>query len=182
MDIAFDLAHERTRAALDANYLAYSAAMMGSSEHGEYGERKDVALVCCGAPLAQYNIAHLKAPFANPTAALEYAEDFFGRKQFPFSVEIRQQESPEYVAAREHLVSSGYSLVGSPIPGMALAPMLESPPRPKGLIVERVHDADSEPVKESTDADGVDRWKDGLTVAGPSFRLAMSEPTHRSED
>ena len=143
MDPAYDLARERTRTALDANYLAYFGAMMGNSAFGEYAERRDVALVCCGAPLAQYNIAHLKAPFANPSAALEYAEDFFGRRQFPFSVEIRHQESPEYFAAREHLVSSGYQLVGSPVPGMALAPMLEPPPRPKGLTIEPVRDSDS---------------------------------------
>ena len=143
MDIAFDLAHERTRAALDANYLAYSGAMMGSSKHGEYCERQDVALICCGAALAQFNVAHLKPPFSNPGAALEYAEDFFGRKRFPFSVEMRHQESPEYFAARERLVSSGYDLVGVPVPGMALAPILESRPLPKGLTVERVGDADS---------------------------------------
>lgn len=82
MDLDLARSPERTRAALDGNDLAYWTAMMGSSAAGENAERRDVALVCCGAPMALFRIAHLKPPITDPTASLAHAEAYFGRMGF----------------------------------------------------------------------------------------------------
>jgi GNAT superfamily N-acetyltransferase len=143
MPIDFALAPERARLTLDCNYLAYWCAMMGSSAGGEYGERRDVALVCCGAPLVLFNIAHLKPPISNAAAALAHAEAYFGQRNFPFSVEIRRRDAPDYFAAREVLAASGYEPIGAPVPGMALSPIADSPSRPAGFSIRPVRDAES---------------------------------------
>ena len=57
---------EATLAALDRNYLEASRVFMACSDRGEYVERHDVAIVCCGVPTEELNFGFLKPPYAKP--------------------------------------------------------------------------------------------------------------------
>jgi len=138
MTEAIDLTGERSLAALDANYLAAFGSMMGSSARGAYGEWREVALVSCGAPIAQFNTAHLRPPYADVDSALAHADAFFLRAGFPYHVELRRSDTEACAAARERLLAAGFAPSGAPAPGMALAPLAAPPPLPPGLTIERV--------------------------------------------
>ncbi len=138
-----DLSDERTLRAFDANYLASFGAMMGSSALGEFRDRRDVSLLCCGAPIAEFNWAHLKQPLGDATAALDHAQRYFEARELPYRVELRHHRSPEYEGARKTVLEVGFELVDA-LPGMALAPLPEAPPlAPSGLRIEAVTEESS---------------------------------------
>lgn len=138
MESFLDLSDERTLAALDANYLACSGGLMGSSAFGAYAEQQNLALVSCGAPMARHNTAHLRPPLVATAAAIERAEQFFAQPRLPYSVEFRDRPGPEQTEAESLLRSAGFVRTEAPVPGMALAPIRFAPPPPDPLRIERV--------------------------------------------
>ena len=52
-----------TLAALDANYLDANRAFVCGADTGEYVERRDIAIVCCGLPAQALNFGFLKPPY-----------------------------------------------------------------------------------------------------------------------
>ncbi len=142
-----DSTDERTLAALDTNYLACYGALMGSSARGESAERKDVVLVACGAPLARFNIAHARRPFAAPASLIESAARFFDERALPFTVEFRDgrgrgdgRDGRDDAQKRleDALHAAGYQRVEAAVPGLALAPIPAIPAAPPELVIERV--------------------------------------------
>lgn len=130
--------------ALDANYLSFNDALMGSSAQGESAERSGVVLVSCGAPLARFNIAHVRRPFGDPAAPIEAAARFFDERALPFSFEFRagadRRDGRDEAQKRleNALDSAGYHCVEPAIPGLALAPIPAIPPPPPELVIQRV--------------------------------------------
>lgn len=135
-----DLSQESTLAALDANYLASSCALMGSSARGAYAEQADLALVSCGAPIARFNVAHLKRALTDPGSALARAEEYFARLRFPYCVEYRDRPGDGQSRIEECLFEAGFVRNAAALPGMALAPIRPAPARPPALSIERVDD------------------------------------------
>ncbi len=143
MSYLLDLEDERTLCALDANYLESFGAIMGSSALGEFCDRRDVSLLCCGAPMAEFNWAHVKRPLGDVAAALDHAERYFEARKLPYRIELRAHPSPETERARQLIREAGFEPVDAPVPGMALAPGPEAPPAPEELRIEAVSDEDS---------------------------------------
>jgi GNAT superfamily N-acetyltransferase len=139
----FDLKDERTLRALDANYLDSFGAIMGCSARGEFCDRRDVALLCCGAPMVEFNWAHVRRPLGNVAAALEHAERYFAPRRLPYRIELRGHASPDTERARELIRGAGFEPASAPVPGMALAPIASAHPAPKELRIEAVSDEES---------------------------------------
>jgi GNAT superfamily N-acetyltransferase len=138
MGAELDLMDERTLAALDANYIACNGVMMSHSPTGEFSERRESALLCCGAPIAEFNRVRLKAGARDPEAGLDRARRYFGERQFPYCVELMRSSMPDYQAARDIVTAAGFEATVPPTPGMALAPIPDRPAQPAELTIERV--------------------------------------------
>jgi len=124
-------------AAADAN-LAATWAMVGRSCGGDVTEHGPLTLVATGLPIAFFNGAYLKAAADDPDPLVDEAVRFFGSRNLPFLLWVRDGVCPEMLAAGR---AAGLRDVGGP-PAMGMAPILQAPPPPPELDIELVTTAD----------------------------------------
>jgi GNAT superfamily N-acetyltransferase len=124
--------NRNTLSALDCNFLEASRIFVASSERGEYRERRDVAVCCCGLPAESLNWGFLKPPYADAGATAEAVRSYFAERKLPFNVTFRD-EDPRPVL--ERLESSGWRRKSEPTPGMALSIPRAIPAAPEGLSI-----------------------------------------------
>jgi hypothetical protein len=126
-------------AALDANYLDASRIFMAIADSGEYVERQDVAISCCGLPAQALNFGFLKPPWPDPVATAEAVRDWFASRRLPFQLTFRDPDARRPARALE---PAGWHASGDPMPGMTLALPAAAPPPPAGLAIRRVETPD----------------------------------------
>jgi GNAT superfamily N-acetyltransferase len=124
-----------TLAALDWNYLDASRVFVVSSSRGEYVERRDVAIVCCGLPVESLNWGFLKPPHDDLGATAAAVRAWFAERKLPFQLTLRDADAQRIV---RELEADGWRPKDDPTPGMALATTAAVPPAPAGLRVDRV--------------------------------------------
>jgi len=124
---------------LDWNYLQAQRIFMASSERGEYLERRDAAIVCCGLPTESLNFGFLKPPYADVVATAETVRDYFVARELPFKVQLRGAEARARARALE---ARGWHAQPDPTPGMTLALDATPPPVPIGLVIQEVRGTD----------------------------------------
>ena len=125
---------EATLAALDHDYLQANRAFVCVAERGEYKERHDVAIVCCGLRAQNLNWGFLKPPYPDVAASAERVRAYFGERKLPFQLTFRD---PARAPVRA-LVERGWRERGDPVPGMALALPAKVPAPPAGLAIHEV--------------------------------------------
>ena len=76
-------------AALDDNYLDASRIFVIASARGEYRERRDVAIVCCGLPAESLNWGFLKPPYSDLAATASAVQAYFSERKLPFNLTFR---------------------------------------------------------------------------------------------
>jgi GNAT superfamily N-acetyltransferase len=121
-------------AALDANYLDASRLFVCGARGGEYRERHDAAIVCCGLPERSLNWAFLKPPYGDLAATAAAARAYFDGRKLPFQVTFRDLGLAPAHALEPH----GWLRRPDPTPGMALPLPAAIPPVPEGLTIEAV--------------------------------------------
>jgi ribosomal protein S18 acetylase RimI-like enzyme len=121
----------------DWNYWQATAAFSATSALGEVDQKREVLLVDVGAPVPQFNIAFVPHPERDLEAAAIVAREFFGAKQHPYRVVIRDDQID---ACDDALRKAGLARVDD-IPGMTLARIPDTPPRCDGVSFRRVDDA-----------------------------------------
>jgi GNAT superfamily N-acetyltransferase len=121
-----------TLAALDANYLDASRLFVVGAPGGEYQERHDAAVVCCGLPVRSLNWAFLKPPYADLAATAAAARAYFAARKLPYQLSYRDPEGAPAKAL------AGTAPGPEPTPGLVLPLPAEIPPVPEGLKVEPV--------------------------------------------
>jgi GNAT superfamily N-acetyltransferase len=125
---------------LDLNYRVASAQTFACSDVGEALETREVHIVTCGYPVAEFNWAFLKLPSARFERGIERAEHYFDGRELPFRFIVRSDLADGTVASS--LEARGYAPVAKKTPGMALAPLRTGPGVPTGLEIRRVADDD----------------------------------------
>ena len=70
--------------ALDRSYLDANRLFMAASTRGEYLERRQLAIACCGLPVQSNNWGFLKAPYEDVAAAAEAVRAYFTRCALPY--------------------------------------------------------------------------------------------------
>jgi hypothetical protein len=125
---------EKTLGAIDANYLDASRAFVTGAEGGEYFERRNLALVCCGLPAQSLNFGFLRPPYGDPAASAAAARAYFEARKLPHQLSYRD---PSGAPARA-LAGAGWQRRPDPTPGMALALPAAVPELPAGLAIEEV--------------------------------------------
>jgi ribosomal protein S18 acetylase RimI-like enzyme len=122
-------------AALDANYLDANRLFVSGAKGGEYLERHDVAIVCCGLPERSLNWAFLKPAAGDLAATAAASRAYFEGRKLPFQLTFRDPE----LAPAHALAPHGWKRREDPVPGMALPlPAAAIPPVPEGLTIEEV--------------------------------------------
>jgi GNAT superfamily N-acetyltransferase len=125
---------ELTLAALDRNYLDANRLFMACSDTGEYVERHDAAIVCCGLPAEDLNWGFLKAPRATPEETANAVTDYFRGRRLRFQVTGRTGAEDGWKGALE---AAGWQ-AAKRVPGMARATPDAIPRPPAGLEIEEV--------------------------------------------
>jgi GNAT superfamily N-acetyltransferase len=121
--------------ALDCSYLDAQRVFMGVSATGEYVERKDVAIVCCGLPARELNFGFLKPPSPDPKATASAVGSYFRARKLPYRLLFRRaHQGPEL----RELESIGWRNRDDPTPGMTRALPASTPTAPAGLMVQEV--------------------------------------------
>jgi GNAT superfamily N-acetyltransferase len=126
---------DETLAALDANFLDANRLFVSFAPGGEYVERHDVAIVCCGLPERSLNWGFL-APAAGDLAATAAAvRAYFESRKLPFQLTYRDPAR----APAQALEPLGWKRRPDPTPGLALPlPAPSIPPVPEGLVIAEV--------------------------------------------
>ena len=122
---------------VDWNYLDANRAFVACAPRGEYVERRDVAIVCCGLPADQLNWGLLKPPCGDVAAAAEAVRAYFGERSLPFQVSARETGGERPLQALE---AAGWRRRPDATPGMTLAisASLAIPKPPAPLVIEQV--------------------------------------------
>jgi hypothetical protein len=123
--------------ALDANFLDASRIFMSVADSGEYVERRDVAISCCGLPAQALNFGFLKPPWSDLAATADWVRSWFAERKLPFRLTFRDPDTHRPARA---LAPAGWRASGDRTPGMTLAVPGAVPPPPAGLAI-RVVDA-----------------------------------------
>ena len=121
--------------ALDANYLDASRIFVSGSDTGEYRERRDVVIVCCGLPVETLNFGFLKPPHGDLAATAAAVTSYFAERKLPFQLTFREQ-GPE--PSIRQLESNGWRRKPEPIPGMTLAMPASAKAPPSPLAIQQV--------------------------------------------
>jgi hypothetical protein len=121
--------------ALDANYLDASRIFMAIADSGEYVERQDVAISCCGLPVQLLNFGFLKPPWPDAIATAEAVRSWFASRMLPFQLTFRDPDARRPARALE---PAGWRASGDPTPGMAIDLPAAVPPPPAGLVIREV--------------------------------------------
>jgi GNAT superfamily N-acetyltransferase len=130
---------EATLSALDRNYLDASRLFMACSDTGEYVERHDLAIVCCGVPADDLNMGFLKPPYLGVEAAAKRVADYFGARRLRFRLGHRVRGDDAWSDA---LPAAGWKRREDRIPGMAREIADAFPAPPDGLAIDEVRSAD----------------------------------------
>ena len=109
--------------ALDANYLDASRIFVSGADTGEYCERADVAIVCCGLPSDQLNFGFLRGPYRNVAASAAAVRSYFSDRKLSFQLTVRVGDGD---ASIRELEDQGWRRRADATPGMTLA-MPDSP-------------------------------------------------------
>jgi hypothetical protein len=123
-----------TLTALDCNFLDANRIFMGVSKTGEYLERRDVAIACCGLPVQTLNWGFLKPPYEDLAASAGAVRSYFSERKLPYQLTFRDVER----APARALEGAGWRRRADPAPGMALPMPASTPPAPPGLAIEEV--------------------------------------------
>ena len=123
-----------TLAALDANYLDASRVFVSGSDPGEYVERRDVAIVCCGLLARSLNFGFLRPPYGDLAASAAAVRAYFEERKLPYQLSFRDAA----LAPARALEASGWSRGPDATPGMTLALPASVPGLPAGLTIEEV--------------------------------------------
>ena len=121
-------------AALDANYLDANRVFVASSDTGEYLERRDVAIACCGLPVQTLNWGFLKPPHDDLGATAAAVQSYFTARKLPFQLTFRDAEG----APARGLEAAGWRRRVDPTPGMVLPLPASVPEPPAGLTIAEV--------------------------------------------
>jgi len=119
---------------VDCNYLDANRMFMGSSDTGEYLERRDVAIASCGLPVQDLNWGFLKPPYQDVEATAAAVRSYFADRRLPFQLTFRQLERQRI----QKLEATGWQLKSDPTPGLILALPASIPARPSGLEIVEV--------------------------------------------
>lgn len=123
---------------VDWNYLDASRVFVASSERGEYVERADVAIVCCGAPAEPLNWGFVKPPYGDLAATAAAVRAYFAERALPFQLSIRELDGDRPL---RELEESGWRRKREPTPGLTLAisaSVPTVPAAPARLVIDRV--------------------------------------------
>lgn len=130
---------QKTLRGLDCNYLDANRIFVGSSDTGEYIERKDVAIASCGLPVEQLNWGFLKPPYGDVVATAAAVRSYFAARKLPFRLTYRvtlgDVDRPRGLVELE---SSGWRRKDDPTPGMTLAMPASHPAPPTRLTIVEV--------------------------------------------
>jgi hypothetical protein len=122
--------------ALDANYLDASRIFVSDADAGEYRERKDVAIVCCGLPVETFNFGFLRPPHGDLAATAAAVTAYFAERKLPFQLTYREQGPDPSI---RQLESDGWRRKPDPMPGMTLAmPASAATAPPSPLVIQQV--------------------------------------------
>ena len=121
-------------AALDANFLDASRVFVTGSDTGEYVERRDVAIVCCGLPAQSLNFGFLRPPYGDLAATADAVHAYFGARKLPHQLSFRDEAR----APVRQLETCGWRRREDPSPGMTLPLPASVPKPPAGLEIELV--------------------------------------------
>jgi len=121
--------------ALDENYVDANRIFVASSTRGEYRERRDVAIVCCGLPAETLNWGFLKPPYADPPATAAAVLAYFAERKLPFNLTLRERDPRPLL---DSLTAAGWRRKQDPTPGMTLALPAQAPAPPASLTIESV--------------------------------------------
>jgi GNAT superfamily N-acetyltransferase len=123
-----------TLLSLDCNFLDANRTFMSVSKTGEYVERRDVAIACCGLPERSLNWGFLKPPYDDLAATAGTVRAYFTDRRLPFQLTFRDVER----APARALEAAGWRRRADPTPGMALPMPASIPAAPSGLAIEEV--------------------------------------------
>lgn len=161
-------------AALDANYLDASRLFVTGADGGEYLERRDVAIVCCGLPVQNLNWGFLRLPCQDVPAASEAVRAYFAARKLPFQLTVRSG-ADEPVKALEAL---GWERRAEPLPAMSLTLPADVAVAPEGLAIEEVRTAEGLAAFRETafrgfgyPVDVAPRFMNARLLAAPNTRL-----------
>ncbi len=127
----------RTFDPIDWNYWQATAGFSARSSRGAVIQTRGLVLADVGAPVAQFNCAFVAEPEQDLDAGLDAAEEFFGARQHPYRVVLREDQLP---ACEAKLRERGFASVDE-IPGMTLAKIPDEIPRRRDVDLRRVDDA-----------------------------------------
>jgi len=119
---------------VDCNYLDANRIFVGSSDTGEYLERRDVAIASCGLPVQDLNWGFLKPPYQDVEATAAAVRSYFADRKLPFQLTFRQLERQRI----QKLEAIGWRPKNDPTPGMTFALPASIPAQPSGLRVIEV--------------------------------------------
>src|SRR5262245_46043602 len=126
-------------AEVDWNYLDANRAFVACAVRGEYLERRDVAIVCCGLPAQELNWGLVKPPCADLAAVAESVRAYFAARALPFQLSVRELDGGRPLRPLE---DRGWRRRPDPTPGMTLAVPRSIPKPPAPLVIERVQSAE----------------------------------------
>ena len=121
--------------ALDDNFLEANRLFVADAKRGEYCERHDVAIACCGLPAETLNWGFLKPPYADLAATAASVQAYFAQRKLGFNLTFRDPD-PQRVLAP--LTALGWRRREDATPGMTLALPAKIPAPAALLEIERV--------------------------------------------
>jgi hypothetical protein len=121
--------------ALDDNFLEANRLFVADAKRGEYLERRDVAIACCGLPAETLNWGFLKPPYPDLAATAAAVRAYFDERKLVFNLTFRDPEPQKVLAPLEAL---GWRRREDPTPGMTLALPAAVPAVAAPLSIERV--------------------------------------------
>jgi GNAT superfamily N-acetyltransferase len=124
--------------ALDDNFLDANRLFVVDAKRGEYCERRDVAIACCGLPAETLNWGFLKPPYPDLAATAASVQAYFTERKLLFSLMFRDAEPQRILAP---LSALGWRRREDPTPGMTLALPAAIPAVAAPLSIERVRTA-----------------------------------------
>jgi len=120
--------------AFDYNYLDANRIFMAVSDRGEYLERRDVAIVCCGMPVAMLNWGFLKPPYDDLGGTAASVRSYFADRKLDFRLTFRGDQRDSVRA----LEAGGWHRKSEPTPAMTLAMPTTLPTPPSALEIQEV--------------------------------------------
>jgi GNAT superfamily N-acetyltransferase len=124
---------------VDWNFLDSNRVFVACADRGEYVERREVAIVCCGLPAQELNWGLLKPPCRDLPATAEAVRAYFAERALPFQLSAREFDGDPPL---RELEERGWRRRPDPTPGMTLAIPSSVPKPPLPLVIETVRSAE----------------------------------------